>query len=180
LMKAIQIINASWGIGIGARHITVSTSGLVPQIQKIADQPLQIRLAISLHGATDEVREKIMPINKKYPIAKLFEALRYYRSKKSQKVTFEYILIKDVNDSMEQALKLSQEARSLNAKVNLIPYNTVDGLEWERPSEKTQNEFLNVLTSHGIQSTLRKEKGHDIEAACGQLRLRKEKEEALS
>ncbi|MEC7223630.1 MAG: 23S rRNA (adenine(2503)-C(2))-methyltransferase RlmN [Verrucomicrobiota bacterium] len=180
LMKAIQIINASWGIGIGARHITVSTSGLVPQIQKIADQPLQIRLAISLHGATDEVREKIMPINKKYPIAKLFEALRYYRSKKSQKVTFEYILIKDVNDSMEQALKLSQEARSLNAKVNLIPYNTVDGLEWERPTEKTQNDFLNVLTSHGIQSTLRKEKGHDIEAACGQLRLRKEKEEALN
>ena len=85
LMKAIQIINASWGIGIGARHITVSTSGLVPQIQKIADQPLQIRLAISLHGATDEVREKIMPINKKYPIAKLFEALRYYRSKNLKK-----------------------------------------------------------------------------------------------
>ena len=177
-MQAIQIINASWGIGIGARHITVSTSGLVPQIRKIAEQPLQIRLAISLHGASDEVREKIMPINKKYPISKLFDALHYYKSKKSQKITFEYILIKDVNDSLDQAKKLSQEARSLNAKVNLIPYNTVDGLDWERPSESTQRDFLNVLTSNGIQSTLRKEKGHDIEAACGQLRLRKEKQEA--
>ena len=178
LMQAIQIINASWGIGIGARHITVSTSGLVPQIRKIAEQPLQIRLAISLHGASDEVREKIMPVNKKYPISKLFDALHYYKSKKSQKITFEYILIKDVNDSLDQAKKLSKEARSLNAKVNLIPYNTVDGLDWERPSENTQRDFLNVLTSNGIQSTLRKEKGHDIEAACGQLRLRKEKQEA--
>jgi len=146
LMQAIQIINASWGIGIGARHITVSTSGLVPQIRKIAEQPLQIRLAISLHGASDEVREKIMPVNKKYPISKLFDALHYYKSKKSQKITFEYILIKDVNDSLEQAKKLSKEARSLNAKVNLIPYNTVDGLDWERPSENTQRDFLNVLT----------------------------------
>ena len=178
LMQAIQIINAAWGIGIGARHITVSTSGLVPQIRKIAEQPLQIRLAISLHGASDEVREKIMPVNKKYPISKLFDALHYYKSKKSQKITFEYILIKDVNDSLDQAKKLSQEARSLNAKVNLIPYNSVDGLDWERPSENTQRDFLNVLTSNGIQSTLRKEKGHDIEAACGQLRLRKEKQEA--
>lgn len=178
LMQAIQIINASWGIGIGARHITVSTSGLVPQIRKIAEQPLQIRLAISLHGVSDEVREKIMPVNKKYPIAKLFDALHYYKSKKPQKITFEYILIKDVNDSLEQAKKLSKAARSLNAKVNLIPYNTVDGLDWERPSENTQQDFLNVLTSNGIQSTLRKEKGHDIEAACGQLRLRKEKQEA--
>lgn len=178
LMQAIQIINASWGIGIGARHITVSTSGLVPQIRKIAEQPLQIRLAISLHGASDEVREKIMPVNKKYPISKLFDALHYYKSKKPQKITFEYILIKDVNDSLEQAKKLSKAARSLNAKVNLIPYNTVDGLDWERPSENTQQDFLNVLTSNGIQSTLRKEKGHDIEAACGQLRLRKEKQEA--
>lgn len=180
LMQAIQIINAAWGIGIGARHITVSTSGLVPQIRKIAEQPLQIRLAISLHGASDEVREKIMPVNKKYPIAKLFDALHYYKSKKPQKITFEYILIKDVNDSLEQAKKLSKEARSLNAKVNLIPYNTVDGLDWERPSENTQQDFLNVLTSNGIQSTLRKEKGHDIEAACGQLRLRKEKQEATA
>ena len=178
LMQAIQIINASWGIGIGARHITVSTSGLVPQIRKIAEQPLQIRLAISLHGASDEVREKIMPVNKKYPISKLFDALHYYKAKKSQKITFEYILIKDVNDSLDQAKKLSKEARLLNAKVNLIPYNTVDGLGWERPSENTQRDFLNVLTSNGIQSTLRKEKGHDIEAACGQLRLRKEKQEA--
>ena len=180
LMQAINIINAEWGIGIGARHITVSTSGLVPQIKKIAEQPLQIRLAVSLHGATDEVREKIMPINKKYPIRDLFDVLDYYRTKKSQKITFEYILIKDINDSLEQAEQLSKEARSLNAKVNLIPYNKVDGLNWQRPNERTQKDFLNVLTSRGVQSTLRKEKGHDIEAACGQLRLRKEKQEVTT
>lgn len=180
LMQAIKIINAEWGIGIGARHITVSTSGLVPQIKKIAEQPLQIRLAVSLHGATDEVREKIMPINKKYPIRDLFDVLDYYRTKKSQKITFEYILIKDINDSIEQAEQLSKEARSLNAKVNLIPYNKVDGLNWQRPNERTQKDFLNVLTSSGVQSTLRKEKGHDIEAACGQLRLRKEKQEVTT
>ena len=180
LMQAIKIINAEWGIGIGARHITVSTSGLVPQIKKIAEQPLQIRLAVSLHGATDEVREKIMPINKKYPIRDLFDVLDYYRTKKSQKITFEYILIKDINDSLEQAEQLSKEARSLNAKVNLIPYNKVDGLNWQRPNERTQKDFLNVLTSRGVQSTLRKEKGHDIEAACGQLRLRKEKQEVTT
>jgi 23S rRNA (adenine2503-C2)-methyltransferase len=118
-----------------------------------------------------------MPINKKYPIRDLFDVLDYYRTKKSQKITFEYILIKDINDSLEQAEQLSKEARSLNAKVNLIPYNKVDGLKWERPNERTQKDFLNVLTSRGVQSTLRKEKGHDIEAACGQLRLRKEKQE---
>ena len=180
LMQAIKIINAEWGIGIGARHITVSTSGLVPQIKKIAEQPLQIRLAVSLHGATDEVREKIMPINKKYPIRDLFDVLDYYRTKKSQKITFEYILIKDINDSLEQAEQLSKEAHALNAKVNLIPYNKVDGLNWQRPNERTQKDFLNVLTSRGVQSTLRKEKGHDIEAACGQLRLRKEKQEVTT
>ena len=180
LLKAIGIINAPWGVGIGARHMTVSTSGLAPQIKKLADQPLQIRLAVSLHGATDEVHESIMPVNKKFPLDKLFDALRYYNSKKNQKITFEYILIEGVNDSSEQAEALAKRAKSLRAKVNLIPYNTVEGLTWLRPEEPVQDRFLDILTSRGIQATLRREKGHDIEAACGQLRLRKEKESAKS
>ncbi|MCH2025116.1 MAG: 23S rRNA (adenine(2503)-C(2))-methyltransferase RlmN [Verrucomicrobiota bacterium] len=177
LMHAIKIINADWGLGIGARHITVSTSGLAPEIMKIADQPLQIRLAVSLHGASDDVREKIMPINKKYPLNDLIESLQYYNSKKKHKITFEYILIKGVNDSEEQANSLAKLASSLRAKVNLIPYNKVEELHWERPSETAQKNFLNILTKKRIQATLRKEKGHDIEAACGQLRLKKERSE---
>ncbi|MFP6872720.1 MAG: 23S rRNA (adenine(2503)-C(2))-methyltransferase RlmN [Verrucomicrobiales bacterium] len=176
LLKAIAIINAPWGIGIGARHMTVSTCGLAPQIREFADQPLQVRLAVSLHGASDEVREKIMPVNKKYPIDELLDSLRYYNSRKKQKITFEYILIEDVNDSEEQARSLATLAYSLHAKINLIPYNRVEGLPWARPSESVQEDFLCTLTSRGVHATLRREKGHDIEAACGQLRLRRERE----
>lgn len=175
LLAAIEILNADWGVGIGARHMTISTSGLAPQIQKLAEQPLQVRLAISLHGATDEVRDQIMPVNKKYPLARLFEALRHYQELKKQMVTFEYILIQGVNDALEQATVLASRARSLHAKINLIPYNTVEGLPWKRPSEARQEEFLKVLRAAGAQATLRREKGHDIDAACGQLRLKEEK-----
>ena len=174
VLRGIDVINAPWGIGIGARHLTVSTSGLAPQIKKLAEQPLQIRLAISLHGASDEVRERIMPVNRKYPLAKLFEALEYYRERKKQRITFEYILIEDINDSLAQASLLVQHVKRLNAKVNLIPYNTVEGLPWARPSESHQEAFLDVLKKAGVVATLRREKGHDIDAACGQLRLREE------
>lgn len=179
LIKAIEILNAEWGIGIGARHMTVSTSGLAPQIQKLADFPLQIRLAISLHGASDPVRNEIMPVNRKYPLAELFEALEAWNAKRKQFLTFEFILIEDVNDSLDQARMLAKRARSVNAKVNLIPYNTVDGLPWKRPSEQRQDAFLEVLTSAGVTATLRREKGHDIAAACGQLRLKQETSEGI-
>src|SRR2546421_5087601 len=138
LMRAIRIINASWGLGIGARHITVSTSGLAPQIRKLADEPLQIRLAISLHGATDEVRNRIMPINRRYNLETLLAACDYYAKRKKQRLTFEYILIASVNDSPDQARQLARIARRLGAKVNLIPYNTVEGLPWSRPSPEQQ------------------------------------------
>ncbi len=170
LLRAIGIINAPWGIGLGARHITVSTSGLAPQIRQLADQPLQIRLAISLHGATDPVRTQIMPVNRKYPLAILLDACRYYHARKKQKLTFEYILIDRVNDTEEQAVALAGIAADLDAKVNLIPYNTVEGLTWTRPPLARQQAFQGVLRSRGVQSTLRREKGHDIAAACGQLR----------
>ena len=171
VMRAIRIINAPWGLGIGARHITLSTSGVAPRIKKLADEPLQVRLAVSLHGATDEVRNQIMPINRKYNIETLLSACDYYAEHKKQRLTFEYILIAGVNDSDEQAHLLSRHARRLSARVNLIPYNTVEGLVWSRPSRNRQEKFLSILGAHKITATLRREKGHDIDAACGQLRL---------
>jgi 23S rRNA (adenine2503-C2)-methyltransferase len=177
VMRAIRIVNAPWGLGIGARHITLSTSGLAPQIKKLADEPLQIRLAVSLHGATDEVRNQIMPINRKYNIETLLSACDYYTAHKGQRLTFEYILIAGVNDASEQAHLLAQHASRLFAKVNLIPYNTVEGLEWSRPSRNRQEKFLSILRAHKVPATLRREKGHDIDAACGQLRLQTSRNE---
>jgi len=171
LLRAIEIIRAPWGVGIGARHITVSTSGLAPRIRDLADQPLQIRLAVSLHGATDEVRRQIMPINRRFNVATLIDACAYYCEKKGQRITFEYILIEQVNDQLDQAIELAKLARRLDAKVNLIPYNAVQGLSWKRPSRPRQQAFLRALRTSGVDATIRREKGHDIDAACGQLRL---------
>lgn len=170
LLHAIGIINAPWGLEIGARHITISTSGLAPQIRKLATEPTQFRLAISLHGATDAVRSQIMPVNRKYNLATLLEACDYYVARK-KRLMFEYILIAGINDTDEQAHKLAKLAARLSAKINLIPYNTVEGLEWSRPSRNRQESFLRILRDHGAVATLRREKGHDINAACGQLRL---------
>jgi 23S rRNA (adenine2503-C2)-methyltransferase len=175
LMRALKIINAPWGLGIGARKITVSTVGLVPRIKQLADEPMQIRLAVSLHGATDEVREKIMPVNKKYPLKELLAACDYYANTKKRMMTFEYILIDGVNDSLEQAHKLGAIAKRLHAKVNLIPYNPVEGLPWKRPDRDRCKMFQHTLQSHDVTSTLRIEKGTDINAACGQLRLQTER-----
>ncbi len=177
LMEAISLITGPETLHLGARHLTISTSGLVPQIRKLAEHPQQIRLAISLHGATDDVREQIMPINRKWPVAELFDALDYWNSRKKQKLTLEYILIKGVNDMLEQAEILAKHARGLQAKVNLIPYNTVEGLDWVRPSENHCQAFRNILRDAGVSATLRLEKGHDIDAACGQLRLKQETKE---
>ncbi|HIG30102.1 MAG TPA: 23S rRNA (adenine(2503)-C(2))-methyltransferase RlmN [Verrucomicrobiales bacterium] len=175
LLGALRILNASWGCGIGARRITVSTSGLVPQIRRLAEEPEQFRLAISLHGATDRVRSKIMPINRKYPVSELMDACGYYQQRNGKMITFEYILIKGINDQLDQVKPLADWARKLDAKVNLIPYNHVDGLPWERPDESVQFQFCDGLKKQRIRVTLRREKGHDIDAACGQLRLRTEK-----
>ena len=176
LLRAIRIINAPWGLGIGARHITVSTSGLAPQIRELANEPAQFRLALSLHGATDEVRGQIMPVNKRYPLKVLLEACDYYVAKK-RRITFEYILIAGVNDTDEQARELARIARRLSAKINLIPYNIVEGLDWSRPSRERQEKFQSILRKHSVVATLRREKGHDIAAACGQLRLQSKRVE---
>jgi 23S rRNA (adenine2503-C2)-methyltransferase len=176
LLKALKILNAPWGGGIGARKITISTSGLAPQIRKLADEPLQFRVALSLHGATDETRNKIMPVNRKYPLKELTAACEYYQQSKGRMITFEYILIAGVNDGLDQVNPLAKLARTLNAKVNLIPYNKVEDLSWERPAEAVQEAFLAALEKQHVTATLRREKGHDIDAACGQLRLKTERE----
>jgi len=176
LLAALRILNAPWGGGIGARKITISTSGLAPKIRQLADEPFQFRLAISLHGATDEVRAQIMPVNKKYPLKDLTAACDYYQQRKGKMITLEYILIAGVNDSLDQIKPLAQLARKLNAKVNLIPYNNVEDLPWVRPTEEVQEAFLAGLEKQDVIATLRREKGHDIDAACGQLRLKTERE----
>lgn len=178
LLKALRILNAPWGGGIGARKITISTSGLAPQIRKLADEPLQFRLAISLHGATDETRNKIMPVNRKFPLRELAAACEYYRQEKGRMLTFEYVLIAGINDGLNQVKPLAQLARRLRAKVNLIPCNKVEGLPWTRPDEDTCEAFLAALERQKVAATLRREKGHDIDAACGQLRLKTEREMA--
>ncbi len=179
LLAAIELITGPKTLHLGARHLTISTSGLVPQIKQLAEHPQQIRLAISLHGATDDVRQQIMPVNKKWPVAELFDALEYWNSIKKQHLTLEYILIEGVNDSLDQASILAQKARLIRAKVNLIPYNTVDGLDWVRPSDTRCRAFQTALKNAGVTANLRLEKGHDIDAACGQLRLKQETGEGI-
>jgi 23S rRNA (adenine2503-C2)-methyltransferase len=179
LVQTIKILNADWGLNFGARRITVSTSGLAPQIMKLAEEGVAVRLAISLHGATNEVRSKIMPINKKYPLEELIPAAKAFQQRHGRMLTLEFILIEGVNDSIDQARELSKIAHELHAHVNCIPYNTVEGLEWKRPSVRQQDAFVDVLRQAGVSATIRREKGHDINAACGQLRLKTEKQMAL-
>jgi 23S rRNA (adenine2503-C2)-methyltransferase len=175
LLKALKILNAPWGGGIGARKITISTSGLAPQIRRLAREPMQFRLAISLHGATDAVRNRLMPVNKKYPLAELTAACEDYQKLKGRMITLEYILIAGINDSLDQVRPLAALAKNLFAKVNLIPYNRVEELSWQRPSEQVCEGFLAALEKLKVAATLRREKGHDIDAACGQLRLQTER-----
>lgn len=174
LLKALRILNAPWGGKIGARKITISTSGLAPEIRRLAMEQAQFRLAVSLHAPTNAIRNRIMPVNRKYPLEILMDACEVYLEKRGRMISFEYILIAGVNDQLEHARLLVPLAARLNAKVNLIPYNPVDGLEWSRPSEHAQDAFLNILETAGVSATLRREKGGDIDAACGQLRLKAE------
>ncbi len=176
LIKALKILNAPWGGGIGARRMTISTSGLAPQIRKLAVEPMQFRLAISLHGATDEVRNRIMPVNKKYPLHELTGACEDYQKVKGRMITLEYILIAGINDALDQTRPLALLAKKLYAKINLIPYNKVEGLPWVRPADEVCERFVAALEKLDVTATLRREKGGDIDAACGQLRLKTERE----
>ena len=170
LLKFLNIVNHPLGLEIGQRHLTVSTCGLVPKIYEFADFPLQINLAISLHAPNNELRSKLMPINRSYNIEELFKALRYYYNKTNRRITIEYILINNVNDNLKEAKELANLLRGMNAYVNLIPYNEVLENPFKRSTIERQRLFYDALKKQGINVTLRKEQGSDIAAACGQLR----------
>ena len=170
VMKFINIINDSKGIDIGARHITISTCGLVPKIKEFTDMKTQVNLAISLHAPNNVLRNKIMPINKAYPLDELMDAIREYIKVTNRRVTFEYILLKDVNDTKECALELCKLVRGLNCYINLIPYNETNNIEFKRSKSDTINEFYDILKKNNICVTVRREFGGLVSAACGQLR----------
>lgn len=172
LIDFLRIINDPKGLEIGSRHITVSTCGIVPKIIQYSDFELQVNLAISLHFADDEKRSKYMLINRAYNISELMESLKYYYSKTNRRITFEYILLKDINDSIEDAKKLIKLIKGINCYVNLIPMNSTVN-EFTRSSEEKMNAFYKTLINNNINVTLRKEQGHDIDAACGQLRIKR-------
>jgi 23S rRNA (adenine2503-C2)-methyltransferase len=172
LIQAIRFITSSWGLSISPRRITISTSGIVPNILRLANESLPFRLAISLHATTDELRNKLMPINRKYPLEDLLKSCEEFCSKRKQKITLEYILIAGVNDRMEDVERLAKIAKSLKAKVNLIAYNPVLQMPWKTPKKKEIMTFFHKLQIKGVQVSLRQERGRDIDGACGQLRLR--------
>ncbi|MDD2708216.1 MAG: 23S rRNA (adenine(2503)-C(2))-methyltransferase RlmN [Verrucomicrobiae bacterium] len=171
--RAIRIFNGEWGLTIGARRMTLSTCGLAPEIKRMAREPLQVRLAISLHGATDEIRNRLMPVNRRYPLSALIPACEEYLQVRKRLITFEYVLVAGINDSRQDAVKLSALARCLRAKINLIPFNKVRGAGFDRPSDEACQKFCDDLAAAGVGATLRLEKGGDIDAACGQLRLQR-------
>ena len=170
LLKFLTVVNYPKGLEIGARHITVSTCGIVPKIYEFAEFPLQINLAVSLHAPTNELRSRMMKINKVYKIEELVEALKYYLDKTNRRITFEYILIKGVNDRDQDALDLVKLVKNINCYVNLIPYNEVITNPYKASSHERCEEFFEILRKHGINATLRMEHGNDVSAACGQLR----------
>ncbi len=176
LMSALGVLNESDKFAFGARRITVSTCGIADKIKRLAEIKFPFRLAISLHGATDEVRTQIMPINKKFPLKTLLSAVKEFAAVCGRMITLEYILIRDVNDSFAQANKLAEIAKGLHAHINLIPYNTVEGLPWKRSDASRRKAFAEILERAKVSFTLRREKGSEIDAACGQLALRAKRE----
>ena len=174
LIKFFKIINHPKGLAIGARHITVSTCGIVPKILEFSEFPLQINLAISLHAPNNEIRNKIMPINKKYPIEEIIEAIKIYLKRTNRRVTFEYILLKDINDSASCARELALLVKGINCYINLIPYNETNNIDFVRTNTIQIMKFYDILKRNNVNVTIRREFGSNISAACGQLRSKKE------
>lgn len=172
LIRFISIINNDLGLGIGARHITVSTSGIAPKIRDFADLGVQANLAISLHACDDNIRNSIMPINAKYDLAELKDALFYYCDNTNRRLTIEYVLIDGVNDSIEDAKRLLKYLRGLHYYINVIPLNSVDETQYKRSTKENIDKFYGYLANLGVNVRLRQEFGEDISAACGQLRSR--------
>ena len=170
IIKFIKVINDPKTLAIGARHITVSTCGLVPKIKEFANLELQVNLAISLHAPNDEIRKRIMPIANAYSLKELIESLKYYFDKTGRRITFEYIMLDGINDSVEDANELSDLIRGLNAYVNLIPYNETNNIDFKASSKTKIDNFYDTLKKRGIEVTVRRKFGSKISAACGQLR----------
>jgi len=178
VMNALSTVNHDRGLGIGARHITLSTCGIVPKIYEFSKAHLQYNLAISLHAPNDELRNKLMPINHAYPLKELFQAIQTYTTENNRRLTFEYILLKGINDTMTCAKQLAKLVKGLNAYVNLIPYNAVDENGFQGVNHEQAMIFYDALMKLGVRCTIRKEHGGDIDAACGQLRIKHLKKEA--
>ena len=172
IIKFIKIINSNFGLAIGARHITVSTCGIVPKIKEFAEENMQITLAISLHAPNDEKRKAMMPIANKYSIAELLEACRYFFERTGRRITFEYSLVGGINDTDEDADNLCQLIGGLNCHINLIPVNPIKEREYVESEKKDIQNFKNKLEKKHINVTIRREMGRDIDGACGQLRRR--------
>ena len=170
VMRAMNILNDPYGLQIGSRHISISTCGIVPGIRRFAKENLQYNLAISLHAPNDELRSSLMPVNKAYPLAVLFDALKEYSTLNNRRLTFEYLLLKGVNDSKKEADEIRDLLKGLNAYINLIPYNKVSEKDFETSDDENALRFYDLLKKNGVAVTLRQKKGDDIDAACGQLR----------
>ena len=170
--RAITTITSEKGLGISTRRVTVSTSGLVPEIEKLGAAGLKVNLAVSLNAASDEVRDRIMPVNRRYPIRELLKACRRFPLEPRRRITFEYVLLKTVNDSPEDALRLAKILRGIKCKVNLIPFNPFPGSAFQRPDDAAVRRFQKVLLDHKYTAPVRESRGSDISAACGQLRER--------
>ena len=179
VMNFLATVNHDRGLGIGSRHITISTCGVVPKIYDFANEHTQYNLAISLHAPNNELRNQLMPVNKAYPLEELMEAIQYYGKENNRRLTFEYILLKGVNDKPEHAKQLSKLLHGLNAYVNLIPYNAVDEKGFKSVSHDEAMVFYDMLMKNHVRCTIRKEHGNDIDAACGQLRIKEIKKEGL-
>jgi len=170
--RALRTITSDRGLGVSPRRVTVSTSGLVPEIDKLGASGLKVNLAVSLNATTDAVRDRIMPVNKRYPIRELLAACRRFPLEPRRRITFEYVLLKKVNDSPEDALRLAKLLRGIKCKVNLIPFNPFPGSEFQRPDDAAVRRFQQVLLDHHYTAPVRESRGRDISAACGQLRER--------
>ena len=180
VMNFCSIVNSDLGLAIGSRHITISTCGIVPKIREFAQGHYQYNLAISLHAPTNELRRKLMPIAKAYPLDELMQALREYSEDNHRRLTFEYILLHGVNDSDEMAITLANLVHGMNAYINLIPYNQVDENGYIGVDDKKALHFYDILMKHGVKATLRQKHGDDIDAACGQLRAKHERNKQSS
>lgn len=177
MLSFLKIINHDKGLNIGARHITVSTSGIIPKIYQFADENMQINFAISLHAPNTEIRSRLMPINRAYKLPDLMDAVRYYIEKTGRRVSFEYGLFGGVNDQVEHAEELAKLIKGVKCHVNLIPVNYVPERDYVRTPKDQIFAFEKTLKNHGVNVTIRREHGHDIDAACGQLRAKERKEE---